>query len=107
MKSIFSLLCILSILGCHNSYQSIKQDGPGVDTLIISDTLLPDIIIIRDTITPDTVRITDTVLTMPLNPWPGMIISMDNFHGDSLKRVWVQWGENGPWHSYLLNDTTR
>lgn len=107
MKHLVILALVMSLIGCNHHVYFHRDKEAAQDTIIIRDTVVPTVIIIRDTLIPDTIKITETLLEMPLNPWPGMILPWDRFYGDSLVRVWVQWGPMGPWHQYILNDTLR
>ena len=107
MKHLVIIAFVLSLIGCNHHVYFHKDQNVARDTLIIRDTVVPTVIIIRDTLIPDTIALTETVLTMPLNPWPGMILPFDNIRSDTVYRVWLQWGFMGPWHQYLLNDTVR
>jgi len=107
MKAILIITVFILLIGCNHHVYFHRDQNALQDTLIIRDTVNPDIIIIRDTLQGETVYIHDTILTMPLNPWPGMILPFDRLRKDTIYRVWLQWGFMGPWHQYILDNTCR
>lgn len=71
------------------------------------DTIYAAPVIIRDTIWPAPVHYIDTVFILPINDYPGIILKYENPLYDTLVGIWLQWGEGGSWHRYILKDTIR
>ena len=121
---------VLTLLLSNNTCNRFPGDqGGGSDTIIMIDTCTPGVIIyrdtiwpppkfhidtiyaapviIRDTIWPAPVHYIDTVFILPINDYPGIILKYVNPLYDTLGGIWLQWGEGGGWHRYILKDTMR
>lgn len=107
MRDLFITFMLVSLLGCHN-YRFTDDSGTyRPDTIYLPDSIHYEIIIIRDTIWMPHSLSLDSFMRDVINPFPGFIIDVDHWIGDSLLGVWMQWGEGGPWHFYRLDDSSK
>ena len=107
MNRILTFLTVLSLLGCtrwmHRPDPYYVQPG----SYRIAHTGNISVIHQGETGSKDTVYVVDSCVSIPVKTLVGIIISPEGVKGDTIKRVWVQWGENGAWIPYVLPDLVK
>jgi len=107
MRLIITALALVIFISCHNYRFTEAPVDHYPDTIYLPDSIHYEVIIIRDTVYMPYTFALDSFMKYAVNPFPGFIIDVDHWIGDSLLGVWMQWGEGGPWHFYTLNDEVK
>lgn len=105
MKSVF---CTLIITGCLGCTRLLSPADPSVITsgrytVDHRGSVHMDVNLTGGGV--DTVYHIDTTVISAVMLYNGFLVLPRNILGDTISRVWLQWGEGGPWIPYDLPDS--